>query len=219
MKNKRLVECTVLALAALHLSACSGAQVRSAAGERIIAGSYAIAVPSSGDWTVNVQRGKETVELLDDSTGILSSLMAQEHSVRIMVFANLVREEGWPMSDDETALDFLDNEVNVMQERGVKPGLYSLSDISRGTDTVGSRKVHYLKYRTGMNRDGRSYLQDAALYLYFPPDFSVSHRFYGFHFSDMHTGVWLGKVDTKPLMEVIGSFQISPPSELPTTGR
>lgn len=131
-------------------------------------------------------------------------------STLIQVFRNGVKQEGWHLSEEEVANDFRDQEENIMRLEGGKKNEYKLKDVKKDVTTIGEKKLYFMSYkiRTPFKLIGGGKIINAALYLYFPPEFKENLIFYGFLFSESHSTGALVTFDVKLIYPVINSLKI-----------
>jgi hypothetical protein len=216
----RIAEKAIMLVTLLLFSCATTQQAqRVKEGETINADSYTVASPPGGNWEVQIEKDMITfLKLKKWWTGrVLGSTL-------IKTFRNEVSPAGWQMSEEEVASDFRNNEEKIMREKGVKKGLYELTDVQKGMETVGDKKLYAMHYKKTIDLPGGVWehgsaahrAQEAVLYLYFPSDFKVRHIFYGFLISEDYEQGSLVKIDLSQIYPVINSFRItSPPLDFP----
>jgi hypothetical protein len=188
---------------------CATAQILSQEGkEQIIdMGSYTVAAPSGDKWKVEPDKAKGKVQFTKQEGSLFGGGLPLN---LIHVSYNVVlKQEMWKLSTEEIATHYRDGEVIDMQMRGMLPGNYELHDVKKGVATVDEKTLYTLSYKqTGGKWFGRDKMNEAVLYLYFPPNFHESHRFYLFHISQVNTRDAQATLDVKSIAEVIGSFRL-----------
>ena len=212
-----IAEKTIL-IAALLLFSCATTQQtpRMKEGEKINMDSYSVASPPGGDWEIQIEKEKDMITFQKLKKWWMTGSVLG--STFIQVFRNEVSPDGWQMSEEEVANDFRNNEEKIMQEEGVKKGLYEFEDVTRGITTIGGKKLYTMSYKTKKGSFGGALIkgtasyraQETVLYLYFPQDFKVRHIFYGFLISEDYERGSLVKVDLTQIYPVINSFQDFP---------
>jgi hypothetical protein len=79
----------------------------------------------------------------------------------------------------------------------------------KGVAAVDEKTLYTLSYKQmGGKWFGKDKIVESVLYLYFPPNFHESHKFYLFHISQANRRDAQAPLDIKPLLEVISSFQL-----------
>jgi hypothetical protein len=118
---------------------------------------YSFTAPEAGGWYIRRHGGEaEHVELRRESGSVVISIWTYwspilDPALKAMTareVADLVRE----------------TERRIMVERGVRPGLYELSDLRMGESAIADRVFYTMDYRTR----AESVEQFASLYLSFP---------------------------------------------------
>lgn len=175
----------VLAVISLLVS-CAGTQgIRPEAGEQTVdMGHYTVNRPPGENWKIETERDKRTVRFLRQPRSLFGGGLPV---VMIQVSQNWVVSEKWSLNEEETANDFRKSELSGMVIMGVLPGNYGLREVRHDTMTIEGRKLYTMSYKTlGGRLFGTDKIQEATLYLYFPPDFRDSHIFYNFVMSEVH---------------------------------
>jgi len=172
--------------------------------DRLRVGGGSVGAPS-GDWQREIAPDGDSVRF----TRVHSWLGRPKGMTQILVFRNAVDasagDEPGPI-----AADFLAGEERTMRELGVAAGEYELSDVERGSRTIGARSLYSLAYRKKLSllRHGRKE-EHAILYLWFPEDFPERREFYGFLISEIREkGSLVGSDDLGQIDPIIEGFRL-----------
>ena len=91
---------------------------------------------------------------------------------RITLLENSILDEKMRQaSAKDVADDFRNREKNIMIERGVKGGLYELSELTMGQETIGGKLYFTMKYSTSVQGG----VQSSKGYLYFPSEYDNNY--------------------------------------------
>jgi hypothetical protein len=175
--------------------------------ERIEMQTYSILPPPGKDWQIKVDEENEKVICLKRYQNLLALIKPNFFKeAKIEVFRNEVGQGLWDLNQDEIAQDFLQNEEKIMREKGEAEGIFKIKKLEKGTMEIGDKKVYkmYWKNRYGGTWDPY-YVSEATIFLYFPPDFDISHQFFMILISDLRNND-LYKHDPDPAHAVINSM-------------
>jgi hypothetical protein len=170
-------------------------------------GSYTVGVPSGDNWRVETDKPTGKVQFKNQSESFFGGGLPL---IVIHVSYNVVlKEEMWKLSAEEIATHYRDGEVIDMKMRGMLQGSYELHDVKKDVAIVDEKKLYTLSYKqTGGKWFGTDKMNEAVLYLHFPPNFHESHKFYLFHISQANKRDAQVPFDVKPIFEVIRSFRL-----------
>jgi hypothetical protein len=170
-------------------------------------GNYTVRVPSGDDWKVEADRARGKLQFSKQAASIFGGGLPL---TLIHVSYNVVlKEEMWKLGAEEIATHYRDGEVIDMQMRGMLPGSYELHDAKKAVANVDEKTFYTLSYRQmGGKWFGTDKMNEAVLYLYFPPNFHETHKFYLFHISETNKRDAQAKSDLSPIFEVIRSFHL-----------
>jgi ankyrin repeat protein len=193
-------------IVSLTIAGCvsAGAPASSVRTRSIDLGSYSVDIPAKG-WDVSSSSANGMLQCsraLTDSSGIVTN------SSLIKVFANTVLSQAKLMTEKETVADFLGNEVRLMKSQGVDKGLYSLESAEQGETTINGIQLYSLTYRTAASQKKGGTVVDAVLYLYFPPGFKDTRRFFGFLFSEAFVPGKPTRINMDLVRSIIGSLKV-----------
>lgn len=181
----------VLALAALPAIATSASDATTSAGERVDAGAFSIVRPDGSGWKTRKESvgrsGKQAggpaepgivfERRLDGPPPCLSSV------TRIVAARNLTLGEKSKLAEQEVAKDYREMELTGLVFGGQFGQVYAVTASETGEIRHGDRTLYFFRYRTvwaQTRKDRRQLVQDAVLYLYFPPQFASDRFFYQF---------------------------------------
>jgi len=167
-------------------------------------------LPYYSVWSCQVNKELGAVKFEKGKYSVLGGWVG---STLVQVFRNGVKQEGWHLSEEEVANDFRDQEENIMRLEGGTKNEYKLKDVKKDITTIGEKKLYFMSYKisTPFKLIGGGKIINAALYLYFPPEFKENHIFYGFLFSESHATGALVTFDVKVIYPVINSLKINNP--------
>lgn len=89
----------------------------------------------------------------------------RENSLITISYVPVLDPDLWKLNEEELAKNFIANEKLTMVLLGEKKGLYKLTNVVEGIDTVNGKKFYTMSYRNIM----RGYIVDGLLYVYIPP--------------------------------------------------
>lgn len=208
-----------IAVGAILLASCVTAPVGEKSTERTVAfTTYTVPAPEGDGWEVTRDATKETVSFRRQKTTLLGELVASSY---ILVFKVPLSEEAVAMSEEALAGGFLEQEHQGMLELGVARNQYRLGEVKKAVETIGGRKLYTMRYTTEAPRPGISPLKnEAALFLYVPPDYAPRRAFYAFLIQESWATGSVGGLmyprDLGRIEPVIAGFTIrsgTPPAE------
>ena len=172
---------------------------------------YAVSPPPGTDWVVEVKQEAGAVTFERRKVWITGRVLG---ATTITVMQNEAVGEQPVVDEEAEANRFRDNEETIMRQEGVAKGLYELYDVERGITTLDGMKLYTLRYKQSVRQGAMqpSYVIEATLYVYFPPDFEEHRRFYVFHISDGKEKFSMATVDTRQIEPVIRSFRLRQPT-------
>lgn len=179
--------------------------------------SYTVNFPAGSGWKSERNKSLNKVVFTRDKSstttdilGVLSGTGIDGYTY-ISIYENKLTADSTKSKwgEIETAEDFMNNEVKIMKEEGVKKEMYKLKNILK-TDTVVNEKkfycMDYEQYQIKMG--GNSYFySECKLALYFPANFKDSRKFYVFLISDFSNSIAIGR-DTGQLFPLLASFKL-----------
>lgn len=175
----------------------------------IIMESYTMQAPSGDNWTVNIDRNKESVqfERVENATHNNQSVSV---STFIQVLKKKTEARMKTREEKEVAADFIDGEKEKIIQDLVAQGAFVMKRMEKGTVTKGGKKLYRLNYEATKE----DLTVEAVFYLYFPPDYLEDKRFYVFFMSDAYT-----KPDHKADLTMLDPLITSFKSLKPLTAR
>jgi len=178
-------------------------------GPRVFLASFSVQTPA-GNWTTKLDVENDRVSFEQEKLGAVRFLTGfAQGSSGISVFSDRFGPSRWALDEAAAAAVSFDDEERTMRTQGVARGLYQIKQITRDTTWIGDRRFHVLSY---VNQAGQAKIQ-AALYLWFPPDYPLTHRCYGFHISEATRGIY-AKAVVERILPVIRSFRLESPEPL-----
>ncbi len=180
------------------------------------AGAFTVCPPPGKGWLTQIDRKKGLVKFHQPAKTITGG----QKSTSIQVFHNGLRQDAGPRTEQEAA-----DELRALEEQsliqGVLRGEYKLGTVEKGVTTIGDKKLHTLSYKTTKGTVfpnlGPASAAEAVLFLYFPPDFSSSRRFFSILMVEAYQKGALASVDFSRAEPVIKSLSQKP--ALYTPGR
>lgn len=180
-------------------------------GNVVDVGDYTVMVPSDGEWSLAIDKGKGILEMEKIKKWWTGKILG---STLIRVFQNKVLpEEKWSMSEEQVADDYRNTEEQIMKEAAQR-GEYDLKEVKKISVSIGDKKLYAMSYKStkgswlGSLLNGPPKAVEAMLYLYFPRDFKETHTFYGFLISEGYERGSLVKKELDQIYPVINSFQL-----------
>ncbi len=182
-------------------------------GTRVFLTTFSVQTPA-GQWKTSLDIPNDVVDFEQEKLGAVRLLTGHaQGSSDIKVYGAHVLLGAWALTEDGVAADWFDAEERTMRTEGEARGLYRIKEIARDTLWLEGRRLHVMRYVIQMNvmRSGQGRI-DAALYLWFPPDHRLTHRFYGFHVSEATRG--FARPVVERIQPVIRSFRLERPEPL-----
>lgn len=172
-QNKdRIILFTVFFLLLFSYTAAQEMQQESK-GRIIDMGSYSVEAPLGEDWQIEIEKDRGEIRITKEAKQrILGFLPGRtKHLTIIQISRNQVMDPGkWRLAEEDLADDYRNMEESGMITMGVKTGQYELKDVIKGVSQIGDKKLYFMSYKTITAKQPKA-VQEAVLYLYFPPDF------------------------------------------------
>jgi len=169
-------------------------------------GNYTVNAPLGEGWKVEVEKDKGAIKFSKQTKSFFGGGLPV---TIIHVSRNWVLQEKWNLSEEEIANDYRTGEAANMMVQGGVFGDYILEDVKNDTMTLDEKNIYTMSYKTtGGKWFGKSKVQEATLYLYFPPDFKEKHAFYIFVMSEVHKRDKDKKTDFTQILPVIKSLRL-----------
>jgi len=187
---------------------CTAQQEKSSVRD---AGTFYISIPNTSDWSVTVDESKSSIEAVRTKKWWTGRILG---STLVRVFENRLTDETKKSgSPDELARQYIASEENVLA-KAAQEGDYSLERTAKGTADIGGKKLFTLAYKIKRGKfflsGGMSQIVEAILYVWFPPEFSQTGKFYGFLISESYERGALVKVNLEQILPIIESFSLKP---------
>jgi hypothetical protein len=196
-------------LLALLLGGCattpSGSPGGTGGGKVIDLGDFAVTAPSGDDWVVQVDTQGKAVKFARQKTWWTGKVLG---ATTISVLQNKVSKDAPLLDEEAEANRYREQEEQVMVERGVKAGLYRLSDVRNEAVTLDGRRYYLLRYKTDIPMEGIDWIAESVLYVHYPADFGESRVFYVFQVSDSKENYSGKTIDTGQIEPVLRSFRL-----------
>lgn len=190
------------------LASCAGSRQMQVPPVPVETDGFAVAAPDGDDWETTVNADEGSVVFMKPVKWVTG---ARTGTVVIRVFENSVLEEKWHLSETEIADDYRRLELQVMNDEGVAKGHYRILESEMGTEIIDGRTYYTLSYSLTSNTSwfwGGGDDSNATLYLFFPPDFKTTHRFFGFLAQRAYVHGALAKGSLDHVEDVMSSFVI-----------
>jgi ankyrin repeat protein len=195
------------------------AQAAAKKAEVVDMGAFKVSVPPGGGWKTDADPESGEVSFSKvKGKGILTALITQGKGVvrvtAVTVIPELLEPHRWRMTEEEAADACVDTYVS---ESGPdQRGLGKLLD--RGATDVNGKKLFFAKWQgpAASPDPSASFEADHLIYLYFPPDFRKTHRFFHFQSSFFRPDALLkpyGNPGSEPVLAVIDSLEIVDPDQ------
>lgn len=170
-------------------------------------GSFTISYPAGDDWTCEADKIKKTLTFIRYKRWITGDILG---STIINVFEEHILSDTFKLGEKETAEDYINKQLQVMKDEGVKKGQYELEDVSMLDTVINVKKFYCMRYETsaGSVWEGDNFNAESMLALYLPSDYLEKRRFYVFIIGDSkRSGSLIGQ-DVGQLYSVLKSFVI-----------
>ncbi len=216
MKLKSSARWAFILLAALVCSCASPSkEVASNASQvPVDAGSFKVCAPAGKGWLTHVNREKDTVNFERPGTTITGGQTLSA----ILVFLNGVRADAGTQAEEQTADEFRASEEATLK-KGADRGEYKLGPVRKGVTTVGEKKLYTMGYKLTQGHVfpnlGPATAVEAVLYLYFPPNFTTSRRFFSILINEAYARGAFASVDFSKVEPVIKSLELKPQAQSP----
>jgi ankyrin repeat protein len=214
-KDPALVGAAVLMLSTQLLPAQAAAKKP----EVVDMGAYKVSVPPGGGWKVDADPESGEVSFSKvKGKGILTALITQGKGVvrvtAVTVIPELLEPHKWRMTEEEAADACV--ETYISESGPDQRGLGKLLD--RGAADVNGKKLYFAKWQgPAVSPDpSASFEADHLIYLYFPPDFKKTHRFFHFQSTFARPDALLkpySNPGSEPVFAVIDSLEIVDPNK------
>ncbi len=179
----------------------------------IVMESYTLRAPSGTNWTVNIDRKKESVQF-ERVENTVQNAQSASISTFIQVFKKKTDARMRSLEEKDVAAQFIKDEEEKIIRDLVAKGAFTLKRMEKGTATKGGKKLHLLNYKATKE----DLTVEAVFYLFFPSDYRQDQRFYVFFMSQAYTKAG-HRADLTTIDPVITSFKNLKPlnPEVPTT--
>jgi hypothetical protein len=219
--GNRIKRFIMVVLLVLMLSCATAPETKQRDSEQILdMGTYSVSVPPvrrflmyNYKWEIQSNKEKGTVAFQSVNKNIYGEFIS---ITLIQVYRNLIPQEGWNLSEEQTADDYRNLEERIMSEKGVKKGLYNLEAVKKDVSNVGGKKLYTMSYKKTIGKGFfTDYTEFGVLYIYFPPDFKEKHHFFCFltseGFKRASSGSELHTSNVGIIHHVINSLKIYSP--------
>lgn len=203
---KRPIKIALILLFSLLFSCATPGPIQQYTQGRIIdRGDYSLVGPPGDGWSVKIEGGFiEFYRATTRSGSDWISIMSVRSDMK-------EKEDKYP-TEEEEAFEVI-NHIEERQKENVKKGDCVLKDIQKGTTTVGEKKLDFISTKTSNWKGGTTRRAD-VLYVFFPPDFRESHRFFTFLLIQRsNVEASLESADLALITPVIDSLRIKPQVE------
>jgi hypothetical protein len=151
--------------------------------KEIDADSFIFRAPIDDSWKIEIE-AKGIVNIFKQAKSPFGSKLPL---TSIRVVENRAMQERWNFTEEEVADEVRMNEEAGMMTLGGLQGEYYVSDVKKDTINVDGKRIYMMSYRnSGGKLFGKDKIMEAVLYLYFPPDFRESHKFYQIIIAEIH---------------------------------
>lgn len=178
---------------------------------------YTVSYPIGNGWKSERNRSLNKVTFTRDksstSTDIFGVLTGagSDGSTYISISENIIKVDSTTLKwgGIETAEDFINSELKIMREEGVKKGMFKLRNILKTDTVISGKKFFCMDYdQSEINIGGNhNFYAKNKLALYFPENYMEMRKFYVFHISDISNSMTIG-MDTGQLFPVLASFKL-----------
>lgn len=168
---------------------------------------YSVSYPVGDDWTCETDRINELVSFGRYKHWLTGGIVGVTF---IKVWKNEIKSDTFSLNEEQTADDYINNELKIMKEEGVKKGQYELEDVLKFDTLINGKKFYCMSYNTssGSLWEGDDYDSESILALFFPQEFNDKHIFYVFLISDTkRSGNLIGN-DANQIYPVLRSFKL-----------
>ena len=166
-----------------------------------------------GDWEATTDQENEILVLKRLSVWPLTGELLG--TTTILVVAYSVPREKWHLAEEEVANYIRDMEIRTMMKEDVEKGKYELEDIEKDVRNVEGKKLYRMSYTAKRGSSAGSYLLqkplvEAAFYVYFPSNFTITHKCYKFLITEAYKPGRPVTVDVDRILPIISGFQLKP---------
>lgn len=194
------------------LFACSASPPQSikteGMGRTIDIGSYTVDQPYGENWTIKINKQAGKVQFIKQSKALFGAGGLPSTMIQVS-YNSVVQKNMWQMTEEEIANDYRDGEIDNMTFRGILPGLYELHDVKKDIITLDGKTFYTLSYKQmGGRWFGTDKFAESILYLYFPPSFKETHRFYLFLITEWHKRDKKLTAHLTPIIPIIKGFRL-----------
>ena len=169
---------------------------------------YSVGLPTGEKWKVEIDKRTQSISFVRHSKAHLGGGAFPLTYIRVT--PNWVVEAwGRQFSEEEIANNYREKEIADMQMLGVKPGLYEVYDIKKDITILDGKKLYTLSNtQKGGEWYGTDKIGEQILYIYFPPNFKETYKFYLFIMSEIQKIDERVAVDLTPIFTVIKSLRL-----------
>jgi hypothetical protein len=159
--------------------------------------SYTLNAPPGGDWIVDRDDRKESVNFQKESINPYTSSIMQ-------VIKKTADRKKRDLGERELAEDFIREEEKKIRKELVEKRGHDFKAVKKGTTTIGGKKLYFMSYRAARN----GVRVDAVLHVYFPENYKKMRAFYVFFASEAYLR-GSHKPDLEQIHPLITSFKAS----------
>lgn len=176
-------------------------------------GYYSVIPPPGNSWNVELNKETGRIRFTKPTKSPIGDKGLPVTTI-IVGYNWVTQEDMLQLSEQEIADEYRDGEIANMNSEGVIQGSYQLHEVKKDKTMLDGKKLYTLNYKQkGGEWFGKDIIGESILYVYFPPNYQETHKFFLFLISQINEIEKHEEADFTPINTVIKSLQIQVDSD------